>query len=178
MLTYAHVCSRMLTKAHVRRAYADVCWRMLTYGSRMLTNAHVRRSYAHVRRSYADVCWRMLTYADVFQGVFPAAADSSDGMRGEEFVSALDFSAERVRQMAEFPHSSAAGCLLSQSRSLSLFPLSLFSLARALALALALALSLSRSLSLTCALTLVCVCVSLFIPPSASLSACVSCVLK
>jgi hypothetical protein len=55
MLTYAHVCSRMVrgngtvtvTAREVRMrmlTYADLCWRMLTY---------------------ADVCWRMLTYADV-----------------------------------------------------------------------------------------------------------------
>ncbi len=45
MLTYAHVCSRMLTYGQVMvTVFADVCSRMLTYAhvcSCMLTYAHV-----------------------------------------------------------------------------------------------------------------------------------------
>jgi hypothetical protein len=51
-VSYAHVCSRMLTYAHVcsrMLTYAHVCSRMLTYAQGMLTCAHV--------------CSRMLTYA-------------------------------------------------------------------------------------------------------------------
>jgi hypothetical protein len=48
MLTYAHVCSRMLTYAHVSAlAVKDTCLALIA-SNRMLTNAE----------------WRVLTYAD------------------------------------------------------------------------------------------------------------------
>ncbi len=89
MLTHAHVCSRMLTYAHVvyrgiqgctrgawALTYAHACSRMLAYAhvcSRMLTYARVcSRMLTHAR-----VCSRMLTYAHVcsrmLTGVFKVA---------------------------------------------------------------------------------------------------------
>jgi hypothetical protein len=54
-MTYAHVCSRMLT-------YAHVCSRMLTASRYMTPRA---RSASRRMLTYAGVCSRMLTYAHV-----------------------------------------------------------------------------------------------------------------
>jgi hypothetical protein len=71
---YAHVCSRMLTYAHVCRVWStdtSISGSMLTY----VTYAHVRsrmvyryiyiRQYADDVFDVCDVCSRMLTYAHV-----------------------------------------------------------------------------------------------------------------
>jgi hypothetical protein len=46
-------------------AYADVCWRMLTYADvfsqQSCTEPSRRRPISWRMLTYADVCWRMLT---------------------------------------------------------------------------------------------------------------------
>jgi hypothetical protein len=46
-------------------AYADVCWRMLTYAEAQDESYRMTASVCWRMLTYADVCWRMLTYADV-----------------------------------------------------------------------------------------------------------------
>jgi hypothetical protein len=94
MLTYAHVCSRMLTYADGRRlTYAAVCSRMWTdgdtYGGEVEAAASVcyrgdrgdardthvcsyMLTYAHVltHSAYADVCGRTRTYSDVWHRTY------------------------------------------------------------------------------------------------------------
>jgi hypothetical protein len=54
MLTYADVCSRMLTYAHV--CWPSVAWKCSTEANTLISGRML---------TYADVCWRMLTYADL-----------------------------------------------------------------------------------------------------------------
>ncbi len=54
----------MLTYAGVCLAYADVCWRMLTYAVLQASDQSTPPLCWRML-TYADVCWRMLTYADV-----------------------------------------------------------------------------------------------------------------
>ncbi len=70
MLTYAHVCSRMLTYAHVWLTYAhvwltysDVCSRMLPYAELADSESQSKELEAMLQALEASA--RMLTYAQV-----------------------------------------------------------------------------------------------------------------